>query len=142
MTTATETKSIKFAVVAALALGAQFEGGTYGGITTKPDGNVCAVVYLGISESSQDHAACIAYATERDGELATRAVFHLLRSTIKDQLPKGGWCFTADLLSDDTGDKDDASFAWYCHLGSGSTGYGNTSARGRAVVVRLIHIED
>jgi hypothetical protein len=38
MTTATETKSIQFAVVAALALGAPLEGGSFQGILTLPSG--------------------------------------------------------------------------------------------------------
>ncbi len=133
--------TIQFAVVAALALGAPLEEGTYGGVITKSDGRVCAVVYLGTSESVQNHAGCVAYAAERGGELASRAVFHLLRSTIKDQLPKEGWCFTADLLSADTGDESDASYAWSCHFDDGCQDYNGTSARGAALAVRLIHLE-
>ncbi len=140
MTTQRPTQ-MQFAVVAALTLGAQFEGGTYGGITTQRDGMPVAVVYLGTSDEELDHAGCIAYARERGGELVSRAVVHLLRTTIKDQLPKEGSCFTADLLSDDTGKKADATYAWICTFDFGYTYYFYKSYERQAVVVRLIHLE-
>jgi len=141
MTTTTETKTIKFAVIAALSLGTPFEGGTFAGITTQPDGTPVAVVYLGTSGDEFDHDGCIAHARERGGQLVSRAAFHLLRATIKDQLPKEGSCFTADLLTADTGRKSDASYAWGCFFGYGITYYYDKSYERQAVVVRLIHIE-
>jgi len=48
-TTMIEKKTLKFAAVAALTLGTQLDGGTYGGITTQPDGTPVAVIYLGAS---------------------------------------------------------------------------------------------
>lgn len=142
MTTATtETKSIKFAVVAALALGAPFEGGTFAGITTQRDGTHVAVIYLETSDKEFNHAGCVAWARERGGELVTRAGFHLLRETIKDKLPKQGWCFTADTLDMDTGKKSAASCAWGCGFGNGDTGYDVKSFERQAVAVRLIHLE-
>ena len=138
MTTATETKSIQFAVVAALALGAPLEEGAYSGITTQPDGTPVAVIYLGTSDGKFDHDGCVAWALEHGGQLVTRAVFHLLRATIKDQLPKTGWCFTADTLDMDTGRKADASIAWDCGFVSGYTGPSNKSVEARAVAFRLI----
>lgn len=136
MTSTIEKKSMQLAVVAALALGAQLEDGTYGGITTRPDGTPVAVVYIGTSEAEYDHAGCIAWSEERGGELVSRAVFHLLRSTIRNQLPKEGWCFTADVLSDDTGRKSDASSAWNCYFGGGNTGVSRKSYERQAVAVR------
>jgi hypothetical protein len=141
MTTTTETKTIKFAVVAALALGAPLEDGTFAGLTTLHDGTHVAVVYLGMSADEFNHAGCIAHARERGGELMSRTVFHLLRTTIKEQLPKEGWCFTADTLDMDTGNKGDASYAWFCYFNYGFTGYYGKRNERQAVAVRLIHLE-
>jgi len=127
-----------FATVAALALGAVFEDGTYGGITTKPDGTPVAVVFLGVSDQKSSHAGCVAWATERGGELVTRAVFHLLRATVREQLPKDGWCWTADTLDQDTGDESDASYAWLCNFVNGHAYDHRKSYERQAVAVRLI----
>ena len=138
MTTTTETKTLKFAVIAALALGTPLDGGTYGGITTQPDGTPVAVIYLGASGDEFKHDGCVAWAHERGGELVSRAVFHLLRTTIKDQLPKEGWCFTADTLDMDTGKKSDASYAWDCCFANGYTDLSRKHFERQAVAVRRL----
>jgi len=56
-------------------------------------------------------------------------------------LPKDGSCFTADILSDDTGSKSDASYAWGCYFYSGCTYYSHKSFERQAVAVRLIPLE-
>ncbi len=140
MTTATETKTLKFSLVAALALGASLDGGDYAGITTLSDGRPVAIVHLGLTLAS-DHAGCVKYAEEHDAEIASRAVFHTLRATIKDKLPKEGWCWTADTLDQDTGKKADASYAWLCYFRNGLTSTSHKSYERQAVVVRLIPLE-
>jgi hypothetical protein len=141
MTTATETKSIKFAVIAALTLGAPLEGGQFRGVTTLADGTHAAIVYLETSEGTSDWQGRVDWAAKRGGVLASRAVMAQLRVTAKDVLPRKGWCWTSDVLSDDTGDAEDASYAWVCNFSGGYQYCGDKSAKGAGVAVRLIHLE-
>jgi hypothetical protein len=141
MTTATETKSIKFAVVAALALGAPLEGGTFQGILTLPSGVHVAVVLLAEKPGKDlnwDDAK--AWAESIDGELPTRPAAALLYANAKDQF-ESTWHWTSETLDADTGDKDDASYAWHCGFYSGRQDYNDVSSAGAARAVRLIHLE-
>ncbi|WAL81515.1 hypothetical protein OYT13_16890 [Pandoraea sp. XJJ-1] len=118
----------------------ELAGGTFRGITTRKDGTHCAVILLPNRATEQRNwQACVDWAREAGGELPTRSVFHLLRlSATKEELAEGGWYYTADLLSDDTGDEDDAAYAWGCDLSYGGTNVTLKSYEGLAVAVRLI----
>ncbi|VVD74392.1 hypothetical protein PHO31112_00756 [Pandoraea horticolens] len=121
-------------------LRAELAGGTFLGVTTRKDGTHCAVILLPNKATEQRNwQACVDWAREAGGELPTRSVFHLLRlSATKEELAEGGWYYTADLLSDDTGDEDDAAYAWLCYPGYGHTDNLHKSYEGLAVAVRLI----
>lgn len=140
MSTTTETKSIKFALVAALAIGAPLEGGTFAGVVTLKDGAHVAVVLLADKpEKSLKWEAAKAWAESVDGVLPTRPVAALLYANAKDQFERD-WYWTSERLDADTGDKDDASYAWYCSFGNGLQDYFVISA-GAARALRLIHLE-
>jgi hypothetical protein len=139
--TTTDTKTIKFAVVAALALGAPLEGGTFQGVITLKDGAHVAVVLLAEKPAKRlKWADAKAWAESVDGVLPTRPVAALLYATAKAQF-ESEWHWTSDRLDADTGDKDDASCAWSCHFSYGNQYYNFTSSAGAARAVRLIHLE-
>ena len=93
------------------ALGTDFEGGTFAGITTMPDGTHCAVVLLPGKADDLTWKAAKAWALEQGGELPTRPVAALLFANVKPALSPE-WHWTADELS--------ASSAWYCHFPYGT----------------------
>jgi len=112
-------KTITFAAIAALTLGAELDGGKFAGITTLKDGTHCAVVLLS------------------GGQLPTRPVAALLYANAKDQFEET-WYWTSETLDADTGDEDDASYAWFCYFYYGDQYYLHKSAAGACVAVRLI----
>ncbi len=130
-----------FAAIATLALGAPFEGGTFVGVITLKDGAHVAVVLLADKPTKRmKHAAAKTWAESVDGVLPTRPVAALLYAHAKTEFePDLYW--TADTLDADTGDKDDASYAWGCHFYGGAQGYDSTSVERAARAVRLIHLE-
>ena len=141
MTTTTETKSLKLAIVAALALGTPLEGGTYHGIYTQKDGTQVAIVRLADKPSGRmTHAEATAWAESVGGVLPSRVAGAILYANAKDQF-EPTWYWTCESLDADTGDEDDASYAWLCHFGNGTQGCSSKSAHGAAVAVRLIHLE-
>ena len=77
------------------------------------------------------------WAEEAGGALPTRPVAALLYANAKDQFDPT-WYWTSDTLDQDTGDEDDASFAWYCYFYYGYQYYDHKSAEGAAVAVRVI----
>jgi hypothetical protein len=127
MTTKTVIASV---ILSALpAPGADFEGGTFAGLTTRPDGTHCAVVLLPGKAEDLDWNAAKAWALEQGGELPTRPVAALLFANVKPALqPEWHW----------TADEYDASSAWLCHFDCGYQGFYLKSAAGAAVAVRLI----
>jgi len=111
------------------ALGASLDGGTFAGLTTKPDGTHCAVVLLPGHGTDLDWAAAKAWTKEQGGELPTRPVAALLFANIKVKLePEWHW----------TADEYDASCAWGCRFYDGNQNYTRKSYEGSAVAVRLI----
>ncbi|EON11943.1 hypothetical protein C266_19208 [Pandoraea sp. SD6-2] len=135
-TTIPETLSLS----ALPTLRAELADGTFRGVTTRKDGIHCAVILLpNKATERRNWQGCVDWAREAGGELPTRSAFHLLRlSATKEELAEGGWYYTADLLSDDTGDEDDAAYAWVCDLHFGGTFNRLKSYEGLAVAVRLI----
>ncbi len=124
MSTAIQTLS--FATLP--TLGADLEGGTFAGITTRKDGTHCAVILLPEKARDLTWKKAVAWATKQGGELPTRPVAALLFANVKDKLtPAWHW----------TSDEYDASYAWSCGFNSGQ-GFNLKSYEGGAVAVRLI----
>lgn len=115
MTTATETKSIQFAVVAALSLGAPLEGGTFAGILTLPSGQHVAVALLTDKPNEElNWAAAKKWAESVGGELPTRPVAAMLfanaNANAKGQF-EPEWHWTSEAYS--------GSGAWIQSFGDG-----------------------
>ena len=111
------------------AIGADLDGGTFAGLTTKPDGTHCAVVLLPDRSTDLTWAKAMAWAKKAGGELPTRPVAALIFANIKDR-PQSGWHWTNEELN--------ASCAWLCVFHDGYQ-YGTLrSFEGSAVAVRLI----
>ena len=113
------------------ALGTDFEGGIFAGITTRSDGTHCAVVLLPGKGESLTWTKAKAWAKKQGGELPTRPVAALLFANVKPVLSPE-WHWTADEYS--------ASCAWSCYFGDGHQFDGHKSFEGSAVAVRLIPI--
>jgi hypothetical protein len=79
------------------------------------------------------------WAKEAGGQLPTRPIAALLYANAKDQFERT-WYWTSDELQADTGDEDDASYAWFCFFYYGLQDFNLKSAEGAAVAVRLIHL--
>ena len=111
------------------ALGQPLDGGTFAGLTTKPDGTHCAVVLLPDNGTDLTWAKAKAWAKKQGGELPSRPVAALLFANIKASLqPKWHW----------TSEEYNASYAWFCYFDDGyQRGY-RKSFEGSAVAVRLI----
>ena len=144
MTIATETeaKTIKFAVLAALALGAPLEGGTFQAIVTLPNGSHVAVALLPDKPAGRvNHGEAKAWAESVGGVLPTRPIAAQLYANAKSEC-EPDWYWTADELQADTGDEDSSSYAWDCYFNDGDQGGSGKSYAGCARAVRLIHIID
>jgi len=111
------------------ALGADFEGGLFAGLTTRKDGVHCAATLLPSRGTDLTWKKATAWAQEQGGELPTRPVAALLFANLKAQLPDG-WHWTSD--------EYDASCAWHCLFGDGHQFNDPKSYEGSAVAVRLI----
>lgn len=129
MMTSTTADPITLTLATLPALGADFDGGTFAGLTTRKDGTHHAVVLLPEKATDLTWKKATAWAKEQGGELPTRPVAALLFANVKPKLsPSWHW----------TSDEYDASCAWECDFDYGSQ-YGNRkSYEGSAVAVRLI----
>lgn len=127
MTTKTVIASV---ILSALpALGADFEGGTFAGVTTRPDGTHCAVVLLPGKAEDLTWEAAKAWAVEQGGELPTRPVAALLFANVQPALsPEWHW----------TADEYNASYAWHCGFDDGNQDDYRKTYELAAVAVRLI----
>lgn len=111
------------------AIGTDLEGGTFAGLTTKPDGTHCAVVLLPVDGADLTWAKAKAWAKKQGGELPSRPVAALLFANVKSLLkPRWHW----------TSDEYDASYAWGCYFLNGSQSYDRKGYGGSAVAVRQI----
>ena len=139
----TETTLKRTAIAAILfsalpQLGQPIEGGTLQGVITSKDGTHHAVVLLDAKpDGCMAWKDAKAWAEGVDGQLPTRPVAALLYANAKS-LFQATWYWTCDELQADTGDKSDASFAWYCGFYDGYQSDYHESAEGAAVAVRLI----
>lgn len=120
------------------ALGADLAGGTFRGITTLKNGTHAAVILLpNKAQERMSWDKAMAWATEAGGQLPTRPVAALLYANAKEQFERT-WYWTSDELHADTGDEDDASYAWTCDFYGGTQGLDRKIYEGSAVAVRLI----
>jgi len=111
------------------AIGADLEGGTFAGLTTKPDGTHCAVVLLPGTGTDLTWTKAKGWAKKQGGELPSRPVAALLFANVKASLqPRWHW----------TSDEYDASYAWYCGFLNGHQNGSHKSIEGGAVAVRQI----
>jgi hypothetical protein len=111
MTTTTEKKTLQLTVVAALALGAQLEGGTFQGILTLPSGTHVAVVLLADKPDSElNWADAKKWAESVGGELPARPAAALLFANAKNQF-EPEWHWTSEAYG--------GSSAWIQHFGNG-----------------------
>ena len=129
MTTKTVIASVILSTLP--ALGADFEGGTFAGVTTTKEGTHCAVVLLPGKAEDMTWKDAITWAKEQGGELPTRPVAALLFANVQPALSPE-WHWTADEYV------GNASSAWYCNFDYGYQYLYHKSAEGAAVAVRLI----
>jgi hypothetical protein len=130
MTTATETKSIKFAVVAALALGAPLEGGSFQGILTLPSGAHVAIVLLADKPDEElNWAAAKKWAESVGGELPARPAAAMLFANAKGQF-EPEWHWTSEAYS--------GSYAWIQYFGGGHQSTYHVGLGNCARAVRMI----
>lgn len=111
------------------AIGADLEGGTFAGLTTKPDGTHCAVILLPDAGTDLTWTKAKAWAKKQGGELPSRPVAALLFANVKASLqPRWHW----------TSDEYDASYAWFCYFCHGHQLIIHECYEGSAVAVRQI----
>lgn len=119
--------TIKFADLP--TLGAPFEGGTFAGITTHPDGTHHAVALLPDQGSDLTHPQAVAWAKALGATLPTRPVAALLFANTKALLrEEWHWC----------PETAGASYAWLCYFDYGYQLHTRKRFEGSAVAVRLI----
>lgn len=122
-------QSTTLALTALPKLGEDLEGGTFAGLTTKPDGTHCAVILLPDAATKLTWQKAKAWATKQDSELPSRPVAAMLFANVKARLtPAWHW----------TSEEEDASYAWGCYFSSGQLGCLLKSYEGSAVAVRRI----
>lgn len=119
-------------------IGAPFEGGIFCGLTTLKDGKHYAVVLLpNKAQERMGWKKATTWAQEAGGQLPSRPVAALLYANVKAEF-EPTWYWTSDELQDDTGDEEDASYAWYCYFGGGTQTYRRKYYEGSARAVRMI----
>ena len=130
MTTATSAiTSIPFAQLP--AIGADLDGATFFGITTRKDGTHCAAFLLPDQGEKLTWKKAMNWAAKLNAELPSRPVAALLFANLKANLrPMWHW----------TSEEDDASSAWLCYFDLGFQSSTHKSYEGSAVAVRLIHL--
>ena len=129
MTTEAIATTIKFSDLP--ALGADFEGGKFAGLTTQKDGTHAAVILIPHQAKKLTWKKAIAWAKKLKAELPSRPVASLLSANLKSDL-RPQWHWTSEEL--------DASYAWICLFYYGDTHDGHKSYEGSAVAVRLIPV--
>jgi len=114
-------------------IGKSLDGGTFAGLTTKPDGTHCAVVLLPGNATDLTWAKAKTWAEEQGGELPSRPVAALLFANVKASLqPRWHWSCEEH--------EEDASYAWNYDFNDGFQDCYHKSYEGSAVAVRYIKI--
>lgn len=131
------TDTITFATLP--GLGTEAFGGKFYGLTTLKDGTHAAVILLpNKAQERMGWKKATAWAAEAGGVLPSRPVAALLYANAKSEF-EATWHWTSDELQADTGDEDDASYAWDCNFGyGGSQSFTRKDDEGSARAVRLI----
>lgn len=130
MTTDTQTKTLKFAVVAALTLGSPLEGGSFQGILTLPSGAHVAVVLLADKPDDElNWADAKKWAESVGGELPARPAAAMLFANAKDQF-EPEWHWTSEAYS--------GSNAWIQNFGYGGQDASHVGNDYCARAVRMI----
>lgn len=129
MTIDTETKTLKFAVIAALALGAPLEGGSFQGILTLPSGAHVAVILLAAKpDEDLNWADAKKWAESVGGELPARPAAAMLFANAKSQF-EPEWHWTSEAYS--------GSYAWVQSFGNGNQ---NTDRVGGSYCARAVRM--
>lgn len=116
------------------ALGQPLEGGTFAGLTTRPDGTHHAVVLLADKPGGRlTWAQATEWAGSLNAQLPSRPVAALLFANAKAAFEEA-WHWTADE------DPDDGAFAWSQYFDGGDQDCSRKSFEGRARAVRLIQL--
>jgi hypothetical protein len=118
-------------------VGQPLADGTFAGLTTTREGIHCALVLLTTADKRMEWSAATAWAASVGGSLPTRPQAAQLYALLKSRF-ESTWYWTSETLDADTGDKADASYAWYQDFGYGGQYDTHKSAQGAAVAVRLI----
>lgn len=113
------------------ALGADLQGGTFAGLTTRKDGTHCAVILLPNKAQELEWQRAMDWANELNAEVPSRPVAALLFANAKDKL-SDDWHWTCEEYG--------ASYAWYCNFTYGSHTRAHKDTQCAAVAVRLIPI--
>lgn len=130
MTTTTEKKSLQLSVVAALALGAQLEGGTFQGIVTLPNGTHAAIVLLADKPDKRlTWKQAKEWAESIDGELPARPAYAVLFANAKDQF-EADWHWTSEPFG--------GSLAWLQYFNGGNQDWDDVYDENCARAVRMI----
>ena len=123
------SKAIKFYELP--NIGSELAGGKFAGLTTQKDGTQAAVILLPRQTTELPWEKAMTWAKKLDAELPSRPVASLLFANLKSDLrPQWHW----------TSEEIDASYAWDCSFGGGSTDNSHKSYKGSAVAVRLIPV--
>ena len=116
------------------ALGQPLEGGTFAGLTTRPDGTHHAVVLLADTPGSRlTWAQATEWAGSLNAQLPSRPVAALLFANAKAAFEEA-WHWTADE------DPEDSAYAWFQGFDGGYQYINHKSYEGRARAVRLIQL--
>ena len=123
------SKAIKFYELP--NIGSELAGGKFAGLTTQKDGTQAAVILLPRQTTELTWEKAMTWAKKLEAELPSRPVASLLFANLKSDLrPQWHW----------TSEEIDASYAWDCSFGGGSTDNSHKSYKGSAVAVRLIPV--
>jgi len=125
----TTTPTTTLALATLPALGAELDGGTFAGITTRPDGTHHAVVLLPEKAENLTWKKAISWAEKQGGELPSRPVAAMLFANVKARLTPA-WHWTSEEYG--------ASYAWICTFNHGFQLSDLKSSEGGVVAVRLI----
>ena len=137
MTTITDSKKTStFALFAALAIGAQLEGGLFAGVITLPSGAHVAVTLLAAKpDGPLTWAKAKEWAESAGGELPSRPAAAMLFANLKSEFEED-WHWTCETAS------WNESFAWFQLFFTGGQSSGRKGSSYAARAVRLIHLVD
>jgi hypothetical protein len=126
----TETTTAPLTLATLPALGGDFAGGQFVGLTTNAAGEHFAVVLLPArTDERLTWKKALAWAEHAGGVLPTRPVSALLYALAKDRI-EADWYWTSEAF--------DGSYAWGQVFGYGFQDYYHKSYEGRAVAVRRL----